>query len=144
MNTKCDKHTKIQLIYYTFNLHDLYINTVQIHQYGPLLLNTKHFMFNIKHLRVGVSNLISIKFKCINKEKVWLKRQKISAGIVVEIRHILQMAIRATQLSLVVLVLRSVLQDASELNVIKHAVLDWRFPVHLIHLKHFTTFLSQQ
>jgi hypothetical protein len=37
-----------------------------------------------------------------------------------------------------------VLQDASELDVIEHAVLDWRFPVHLIHLKNSTTFLSQQ
>jgi hypothetical protein len=101
-------------------------------------------MFNIKHLHVYVSNFISIKCKCKKKGKVGLKRQKISAGIVVEIRHILQMAIRVTQLSLVILVLRSMLQDASELDVIEHAVLDWCFPVHLIHLQNSTTFLSQQ
>jgi len=54
------------------------------------------------------------------------------------------MAICVTQLSLVILVLRTVLQDASELDVIEHAVLDWGFPVHLIHLKNLKTFLSQQ
>jgi hypothetical protein len=36
------------------------------------------------------------------------------------------------------------LQDASELDVIEHAMFDWRFPVHLIYLKNSTTFLSQQ
>jgi len=54
------------------------------------------------------------------------------------------MAMCGTQLSLVILVLCSMLQYASELDVIEHTVLDWRFPVHLIHLKNSTTFLSQQ
>ena len=75
MNTKCNKHIKIQLIYYTFNLQDLYINTVQIHQYGPLP-HTKRFMFNIKHLSVYVSNFISIKFKCKKQRESWASERE--------------------------------------------------------------------
>jgi hypothetical protein len=86
MNTKRNKHTKIQLIYYTFNLQDLYINTVEIHQHGPLL-HIKRFMFNIKHLRAYVT-LSGLRSSVKNKGKVGLKRQKISVGNVVEIGHI--------------------------------------------------------
>jgi hypothetical protein len=49
-------------------------------------------------------------------------------------------AIFVTRQSLVILVLRSVLQDTGKLNIVEHAVLDWCLPVHFIYLKHFNIF----
>jgi hypothetical protein len=93
---------------------------------------------------VDESNLNSVKLKCRKERESWTEETEDICWNCGRNKAHLPDAIHVTQLSLVILVLRTKLQDACELDVIKYAMLDWGFPVHFTHLKNVTTFLSQK